>query len=188
VRYDTTALLNIFYKDPWSQTQRSRLELEQVGRTVMCALLDPSDDTDAARLSILKNDNAWTQMDGIGNTALFHNIPYLSHLSATELSAVSADWISIVWWAEALSRIAPALSAAIAALAKAPGDNPAQDAVFMKARAKLANVLGAVTRNTDAAFVHGWGAAVMFALSGKHGSPEMDLTWNSKNLHFGPPA
>ena len=154
----------------------------------MCALLDPSDDTDAVRLSILKNDNAWTQMDSIGNTAVFNNIPYLNHLNTTELSAVSTDWISIVWWAKALSKIAPALSAAIVALDKAPADNPTQDPGFMKARAKLANVLGAVTRNTDAAFVHGWGAAVMFALSGKHGSAEMDLTWNSKNLHFGPPA
>jgi hypothetical protein len=36
--------------------------------------------------------------------------------------------------------------------------------------------------------VHGWGAAVMFALSGRHGTAEMDLTWNSKTLHFGPPA
>ena len=188
VHYDTPALLSIFYKDPASQTQRSRVELEQVGRNVMCTLLDPSDDTDAVRLSILKNDNAWTQMDSIGNTAVFNNIPYLSHLSTTELGAVSADWISIVWWADALSKIAPALSAAIVALDKAPADNPTQDPGFMKARAKLANVLGAVTRNTDAAFVHGWGAAVMFALSGKHGSAEMDLTWNSKNLHFGPPA
>ena len=127
-------------------------------------------------------------MDSIGNTAAFGNILYLSHLSATELSAVSSDWISIVWWAEALSKIAPALSSAIVALSKAPAENPSQDPGFVKARTKLANVLGAVTRNTDAAFVHGWGAAVMFALSGKHGSAEMNLTWNSKNLHFGPPV
>jgi hypothetical protein len=188
VHYDTPALLNIFYKDPASQTQRSRVELEQVGRNVMCTLLDPSDDTDAVRRSILKNDNAWTQMDSIGNPAVFNTIPYLSHLSVTELGAVSADWISIVWWADALSKIAPALSSAIVALGKAPADNPTQDPAFMKARAKLANVLGAVTRNTDAAFVHGWGAAVMFALSGNHGSAEMVLTWNSKNLRFGPPV
>jgi hypothetical protein len=188
VHYDTPALLNIFYKDPASQTQRSKVELEQVGRNVMCTLLDPSDDIDAVRLSILKNDNAWTQMDSIGNPAAFSNILYLSHLSATALSAVSSDWISIVWWAEALSKIAPALSSAIVALRKASAENPTQDPGFMKARTKLANVLGAVTRNTDAAFVHGWGAAVMFALSGKHGSAEMNLTWNSKNLHFGPPV
>jgi len=188
VHYDMPALLDIFYKDPALQTQRSNEEIEQVGREVMCTLLDPSDDTDAVRLSILKNNDAWMQMNNIGNTAAFNNIPYLSHLSTTELAAVSADWISIVWWAKALSKIAPALSVAIIALGNAPEDNPTQDAGFMKARAKLADVLGAVTRNTDAAFVHGWGAAVMFALSGRHGTAEIDLTWNSKNLHFGSAA
>lgn len=188
VHYDMPALLDIFYKDPASQTQRSNEDLEQVGRDVMCILLDPSNDTDAVRLGILQNNDAWTQMDRIGNTAVFNTIPYLSHLNTTELAAVSADWISIVWWAEALSKIAPALSAAIVALRNAPADSPTQNINFMKARAKLANVLGAVTRNTDAAFVHGWGAAVMFALSGRHGSAEMDLTWNSKNMHFGPQA
>jgi hypothetical protein len=188
VHYDMPALLDIFYNHPASKTQRSNEELEQVGRDVMCLLLDPSDSTDAVRLSVLKNNDAWTQMDSIGNTAIFNTIPALSRLSATELAVVCADWISIVWWAAALSKIAPALSAAIIALDNAPTANPTQDVGFMKARTKLANVLGAVTRNTDAAFVHGWGAAVMFALSGRHGSAEMDLTWNSRNLHFGPPA
>jgi hypothetical protein len=184
VRYDTPALMNIFYKDPASQAQRSNAELEQVGRDVMCLLLDPSDPTDAIRLGVLQNNNAWAQMDEIGNTAAFSGIPELGGLGPTQLGAVSADWISIVWWAQALAKIAPALSATTLALGQAPPNNPSQDAGFMKARAKLANVLGDVTRNTSAAFVHGWGAAVMFALSGRHGSAEMDLTWNSKSLHY----
>ena len=188
VRYDTAALMSVFYKDPASRMQRTNAELEQAGREAMCALLDPSDPTNAVRLAVLKNPDAWNQMDEIGNVAAFHSIPALSRLGATELAVVSADWISIVWWATAVSRIAPALSAAMDALNKAPADKPTEDPEFLKARAKLSNVLGAVTRNTSAAFVHGWGAAVMFALSGMHGVAEMDLTWNSKNLHFGPTA
>jgi hypothetical protein len=184
VRYDTPALMDIFYKDPASQTQRSSAELEQAGRDVMCMLLDPSNPTDAVRLSILKNDSAWEQMDETGNIAVFDGIPELSGLGTTQLAAVEADWVSIVWWAQALAKIAPALSATTRALNQAPAANPSQDANFMKARATLANVLGAVTRNTNAAFVHGWGAAVMFALSGRHGSATMDLTWNSKSLHY----
>ncbi len=183
VHYDTPALLDIFYKDPASQTQRSNAELEQAGRDVMCLLLNPADPTDAVRLSVLRNSSAWAQMDEIGNTAAFGGIPELSGLGPTQLAVVTADWISIVWWAQALAQIAPALSATMLALSQAPG-NPSQDAGFMKARAKLANVLGDVTRNTSAAFVHGWGAAVMFALSGRHGTAEMDLTWNSKSLHY----
>lgn len=184
VRYDTAALMDIFYKDPASQTQRSNTELEQTGRDVMCRLLNPADPTDAVRLSALQNDSAWAQMDEIGNTAVFSGIPDLGGLGATQLGAVSADWISIVWWAQAMGKIAPALSATTLALSQAPPGNPSQDAGFMKARAKLANVLGDVTRNTSAAFVHGWGAAVMFALSGMHGSAEMELTWNSKTLQY----
>ena len=184
VHYDTPALLDIFYKDPASQTQRSNAELEQAGRDVMCLLLNPADPTDAVRLSVLRNNSAWAQMDEIGNTAAFSGIPELSGLGPTQLGVVTADWISIVWWAQALAKIAPALSATTLALSQAPAGNPSQDAGFMKARAKLANVLGDVTRNTSAAFVHGWGAAVMFALSGRHGTAEMDLTWNSKSLHY----
>jgi hypothetical protein len=184
VRYDTPALMDIFYKDPASQTQRSNAELEQAGRDVMCLLLNPSDPTDVVRLSVLQNSSAWAQMDEIGNIAAFRGIPELSGLGTTQLGAVSADWVSIVWWAQALAKIAPALSATTLALSQAPAGNPSQDAGFMKARAKLASVLGDVTRNTSAAFVHGWGAAVMFALSGRHGSAEMDLTWNSKTLHY----
>jgi hypothetical protein len=184
VRYDTSGLTDIFYKDPASRTQRSNAELEQAGRDVMCLLLNPADPTDAVRLSVLRNNSAWAQMDEIGNTAAFGAIPELSGLGPTQLGVVTADWVSIVWWAQALAKIAPALSATTLALSHAPAGNPSQDAGFMKARAKLANVLGDVTRNTSAAFVHGWGAAVMFALSGRHGTAEMDLTWNSKSLHY----
>jgi hypothetical protein len=184
VRYDTPALLHLFYKDAASQAPRSNDEIETVGRIVMCTLLDPSDDTDAVRIDVLENDQAWAQMSDFGNIAGFGDIPYLSHLSPNQLAAVSGDWVSIAWWATALSKIAPALTATTAALDAVHTGDPTKDPAFMKARDKLANVLGAVTRNTDAAFVHGWGAAVMFALSGGHGSREMDLTWDGKTLHY----
>ena len=58
----------------------------------------------------------------------------------------------------------------------------------MKRRDKLAHVLGDVTRDTNAAFTPGWGAAVMFALSGRHGTVSMDVGWDGKNQHFGAPA
>ena len=188
VRYDMPALMEVFYKDPASQSPRSHAELELAGRTAMCALLDPSDATNAVRLRVLGNSDAWSQMDDIGNVSAFHTIPALSQLSVTQLGVVGADWVTIAWWADAMSKIAPALTAAMNALNAAPVSNPTQDSEFMKARAKLSGVLGSVTRNTSAPFAHGWGAAVMFALSGMHGTAQMDLNWNSKSLHFGPPA
>jgi hypothetical protein len=33
----------------------------------MCTLLDPSGETDVVRLSILKNNEAWAQMDSISS-------------------------------------------------------------------------------------------------------------------------
>lgn len=188
VHYDMAALLDVFYKDPATRTQRSSQEIEQAGRQAMCLLLDASDATDAVRLSVLRNEAAWQQMDETGNTAAFGTLPTLSHLGATQLATVCADWVSIVWWAEALAKIAPALSRATTALEAAPASDPTHDPDFMKARQNLSNVLGAVTRNTDAAFVHGWGEAVMFALSGRQGAAQMDLAWNSMNRHFGAAA
>lgn len=183
VKYDTSALLSVFFSDPANLTARYQGEVEELGRSTMCAFLDPSDPTDALRIDILKNSAAWAAMNSVGATAAFGTISYLRHLGPTQLAAVSADWISIRWCADAISKVAPVLRDTMAALKKAPAD-PTQDRDFMKQRSRLANVLGAVTRNTDAAFVHGWGEAVMFALSGRRGTAEMRLTWNSNEMHF----
>lgn len=184
VRYDSPALLDIFFSDPQAETTRSREDIERAGRDAMCQFLDPNDQTDALRLSILKNDVAWQAMDEIGNTSAFDGIPALSQLNAAQLGAITADWASIVWWADALAKVAPAISVAFKVAKSLGNQNPASDPNFTKARRNLASVLGAVTRKTDAAFVHGWGAAVLFALSGRHGKAQMDLTWNSKTLHY----
>jgi hypothetical protein len=188
VQYDMPALMRVFYNDPTLKTPRSHAELEQAGRAAMAALLDASDPTNTVRLSVLGNADTWSQMDGIGNVAAFHTIPSLSSLGATQLGVVGADWVTIAWWADAMSKIAPALAAAMSALNAASVGDPTQDPDFMKSRAKLSSVLGGVTRNTSAPFAHGWGTAVMFALSGMHGAASMDLNWNSKNLYFGPPV
>jgi hypothetical protein len=186
VRYDTPSLMTMFFSDPVALKARTQDELEQMGRDTMCAFLDPSDPTDVVRMDILKNSEAWAAMDELGNTTGFGNIVYLHHLGPTQLAGVASDWVSIRWWADAITKVAPALRDTIAALKTAPAGNPAQDPSFMKQRARLANALGTVTRNTDAAFVHGWGEAVIFALSGKHGAAEMDISWNSNQRHYGP--
>jgi hypothetical protein len=185
VRYDTAALMNVFFSDPATLVARTQEELEKTGRDSMCAFLDSADPTDAIRINILKNSDAWAAMDEIGNTNAFSSIVYLQHLGPTQLAAVAADWISICWCAEAISKVAPALVATMAALQAAPSADPMQDANFKKQRARLANVLGSVTRHTDAAFVHGWGEAVIFTLSGKRGAAEMNFSWSSNQMHFG---
>lgn len=185
VKYDNAALLSLFYSDPALRKAREQDEVDLVGRTAMCQLLDPSNATDAQRISVLQNDAAWATMREDGDTANFHNILYLSHLSVTELGAVSADFISIAWWADAFLKIAPLLSATLTAADAAPAGNPAGDANFLKQRGRLANALGDIARNADAAFVPGWGEAAMFALSGRRGEIAMDLQWDGNKRHFG---
>jgi hypothetical protein len=188
VKYENAALLNLFYSDPPSRKARTQDEVDLIGRTAMCHLLDPSDDTDAVRINVLQNDAAWAAMREDGDTANFHYILYLSHLSVTELGAVSADYLSIAWWTDALLKVAPLLTATLAAADAAPVGNPGGDVNFMKQRSRLANALGGIARNTDAAFAPGWGEAAIFALSGRRGQVAMDFQWDGEKLHFGIPV
>jgi hypothetical protein len=184
VRYDNAALLNLFYREPDSRKNRTQEEVDLIGRTAMCQLLDPGDATDAVRIGVLQKDAAWDAMRADGNPANFHYILYLSHLNPTELRAVAADYLSIAWWTDALLKVAPLLSATLAALDAAPGG----DENFMKQRRQLANALGGIARNTSAAFAPGWGEAAIFALSGRRGQVAMDLQWDGQKLHLESPV
>jgi len=191
VNYDMPALLNLFFKDPASMEPRSKQEIELLGRRVMAALIvPPSDDadTDALRLRILRNDAVWARMDEIGNTAAFNTIDDLSRLGPTQLAAVSADWTSVAWWSDALSQVAPAIKETTHALSSVSATDPTHDPAFMKARGRLADLLGSVTRDSKAAFEPGWGEAVTFGLSGGHGVAQMDIDWSSESRHYGSPA
>ena len=186
VKYDSAALMNIFFKDPATMTAWTQEELEAKGRGTMSDFLDPADPTDKARMGILDNVQAWAAMDNVGSTSGIEELPYFDGFSAPQLHAVEGDWVSIRWWAGAVSKVGPALKATLGAVAAVPaGRDASKDAYFMKQRAVLAHVLGDVTRNTDAAFVHGWGEAVMFGLSGRAGTAVMDLAWNSNRYHYG---
>ncbi len=187
VKYDNAALLSLFYSDPATHKARGRDEVDMVGRTAMCQLLDPNDPTNAVRITVLQNDAAWAAMREDGNTANFHSILYLSHLGVTELEAVSTDYVSIAWWTDALVKVAPLLTSTLAAADAAPAGKASADANFMKERGRLANALGGIARNTNAAFAPGWGEAAVFALSGRRGQVAMDLQWDGDKRHFGIP-
>ncbi|HTU49724.1 MAG TPA: hypothetical protein VMF56_03965 [Acidobacteriaceae bacterium] len=187
VSYATPAILAMYFSDTGALKPRTQDELEQIGRDTMRAFLNPSDPVDAARIAVLSNSAAWVAMDESGDTATFGQILELQHLNQVQLAVVGSDWVSIRWWADVFTKVAPALRDTMAALAKAPAANPAQDPDFIKQRARLANALGAVTRKTNAAFVHGWGEAVIFALSGKAGTAAMDISWSGFKKHYGQP-
>ena len=126
-------------------------------------------------------------MDETGNVAAFNTISGLGHLGTTQLAAVSGDWVSVAWWSDAISRVAPAIKETIDALAAVSTNDPTHDPGFMKARDSLADLLGSVARNSDAAFEPGWGEAVTFGLSGGHGVAQMDILWSGGVHHYGAP-
>ncbi len=168
VRYDNAAALRLFFIDPPTRTPHTRDELVRIGREAMRALIDAGDPAGGVRLAVLLNDAAWRAMDDVGNTALFGSIPELSGLAPTELAAVETDWVDVAWWADSMVQVAPRLAELLSADASDPG--------FISKRKKLADVLASVTRNTHAAFVGGWGLAVMFALSGASASATVDIS------------
>ncbi len=114
------------------------------------------------RQRILADDAVWSEMDRLGNVAVFSTIPALG----ARWFSVATDWTDIRWWSGAMVEIAPRLAEMLAA---------GQDADFESRRKKLAGALAGVTRNAHAAFVGGWGLAVMFALSDGSAAAAIDI-------------
>jgi hypothetical protein len=117
-------------------------------------------------------------MDDDGNISSFGTLPYVNHLNANELADVGADWVSIAWWRDALLKVVPILADVLSTIANSGAEDPTTDPDFMTRREKLAKNLASVARNSNAAFVEGWGPAVMFALSGRRGKVEMVVAWD----------
>ncbi len=174
--YDETAALKLFFKDLAAQTARSHQELEKIGRQVLVALINPSEPTGSARIRVLQNDAVWTAMDETGAVTAFGTIAGLSKLSPNELSDVGVDWTDITWWADAMSKVAPKLSAVLSAMKSSTVKDPTTDPNFMRKRKELEAVLGQVTRNSRAAFAGGWGIAVMEAVCQFAAPVTMDIS------------
>jgi len=174
-QYDNAAALRLFFADPRGRILHTRGEMAGIGRRTMRALIDPGDPAAAVRSSVLADDAAWSAMDQNGNTAQFQFLPELQRFSASDLQAVIPDWIAIAWWADSMEQLGPRLVDVLAAPAGSD---------FTGKRKKLADQLSAVTRDTHAAFVGGWGLAVMLALSGAAASATMDLAWDGNAQHY----
>ena len=185
VQYSAEAVMNMFFSDRLNLVARTQDELERIGRETMAGMLNPQDPIDEARIEVLRNSATWAAMNSVGNTNAFGAIDGLRHLEPPLLAAVTSDWVSVRWWADVVEKVGPALGDTIRAFRGASGADPSHDQDFMKRRARLESVLGAVTRNTSAAFAQGWGMAVIFALSARHGTAEMEFAWNGNRRQYG---
>jgi len=123
-------------------------------------------------------------MGETGNPAAFKTMDGLRRLNTTELGAVTADWIDIRWWANAMLRVAPQLSQVLEAIDSSPAADPTTDTAFMRQRKALEDILSDVGKNTRSAFGDGWGLLVMFNLSNGAAALEMDIGWNGTLEHY----
>jgi hypothetical protein len=182
--YDTPGALRLFFANPGAQTGFQRAQLEKTGRDSKIALLDPSETNAGARIAVLKDDKLWVAMGETGNVNAFKTIEGLRGLNDTALGAVSADWVDIRWWANAMLKVAPQLSQTLHAIELSTAPDPTTDAAFMKQRKGLEDILADVGKNTRSAFGDGWGLLVMFNLSNGAAALEMDLGWNGTLEHY----
>jgi hypothetical protein len=182
--YDAPGALRLFFANPAARTGFARAALEKTGRDAKIALLNPNETNAGARIRVLKDDRLWAVMGETGNVAAFKTIEGLRGLDDTEFGAVTADWIDIRWWANAMLRVAPQLSEVLRVIELSTAADPTTDAAFLKQRKALEDILADVGKHTRSAFGDGWGILVMFNLSNGAAALEMDLSWNGTLEHY----
>lgn len=150
---------------------------DDIGRTALQLLVGPGDQ-DAARRIPASDDVLWEKMRELGDAqdilALFPNLP------EPLKNAIFADYLTIVWWSDAMAGAAEHLHAMRQFLASHPG-TPPNDPEFQKRRAGLADHLKSVAANTREEFGRPWGLVAMNELSGRKAA----VTFLLANTKFG---
>jgi hypothetical protein len=182
--YDAPGALRLFFANPGTRAGFQRTQLEKTGRDAKVALIDPSETNAGARIRVLNDNTLWSAMGETGNAAAFNTMDGLRNLNATELGAVTADWIDIRWWANAMLRVAPQLSQLLEAIESSTAADPTTDTAFMRQSKALEDILSDVGKHTRSAFGDGWGLLVMFNLSNAAAALEMDIGWNGTLEHY----
>jgi hypothetical protein len=150
---------------------------DDIGRTALQLLVGPGDE-DAARRIPASDDVLWKKMRSLGDAqdilALFPSLP------EPLKSAILADYLTIVWWSDAMAGAAQRLEAMRQFLTAHPG-TPPTDPEFQKRRAALADHLQSVAAKTREEFGQPWGLVAMNELSGRKAA----ITFLLANAKFG---
>jgi hypothetical protein len=186
-QYSLAEVMQVFYAEPSQRLPRTQQELDRIGRDSKFDLLDPT--TDAARRMVLTSDSIWQAMRDNGDVRNFRFLDGLAGLSETALAAISADWVDIAWWSDAMQKIPAKLTAVLESLDASTTGDPLEDATFMARQKELQSALAAVTANTQSAFGDGWALAVIYRCASA-AVVKMDIGWNNGFQHYetGAPA
>ncbi len=159
--YDDTLTAALFLN---GAAPRSIAEYEAIGRTAMQITIH-DDAVDPSRLQPLQDDDLWRRMKQSGPTA-FHQI--FPSLDSSKLGAITADYLTIVWWAKTMAATAEKL----ARLRQSATDA----AVSKQLRADLANHLKSVAADTRDEFGRPWGLIAMDIASGNKSAASVVFT------------
>ena len=147
-----------------SGAPRSIGEYETIGRTAMQIVIH-DDTVDPSRLQPLQNDDLWRRMKQSGPTAFRQIFP---SLDSSKLGAITADYLTIVWWAKTMAATAEKLARI---------RQFATDATASKQlRADLANHLRSVAADTRDEFGRPWGLIAMDIASGNKSAASVVFT------------
>ena len=138
---------------------------ETVGRNAIQFLVQPGDD-DALRRQPAIDDLLWSRMKEVGQPG-FSTI--FAGIAAPLLGAITADYSTIQWWADAMFSTAQQLATVRLWLARNTGAT-SDDPEFQKLRQDLAAYLRQVAANTREEFGQPWGLIAMRQLVARGGA------------------
>jgi hypothetical protein len=158
-------LMNLIFLDA-NETPLPHGAYEAAGRYAIQFLVQDGD-LDAVRLRPAIDDVLWNRMKDVGQpgfAALFPGVP------APFVAAITADYSTIQWWADAMTETAQQLSTVRLWQARNPTAT-VEDPEFQKLRQNLAGYLRQVAANTREEFGQPWGLIAMSQLvNGKTGA------------------
>lgn len=146
-------------------------EYENAGRGAL-QLLVPEGGDQAYRRRPAIDDGLWQQMKVTGQPGFARLFPTLN---AVAVGVITADYTTIMWWAEAMRDTAGLLSTMHAQIPANAGAAPS-DLRFQKLRASLAKHLKEVAANTREEFGQPWGMVAMDLVSGRRADARIRIT------------
>ena len=144
---------------------------ETVGREAIQFLVQTGDEDEVRRRPAI-DDMLWRQMSDAGQPGI---ATLFSGVAAPLVGAITADYSTIQWWADAMFGTAQQL-AVMRVWQKRNPDAAPNDPAFEKLRQQLAAHLKDVAANTRAEFGEPWGLIAMIQLTGRSAGAEILIT------------